>query len=111
MLHPNPTAFERREDRRKRFQFPTYTTVNMYFNQWSDSGLLAEIYHHLRFCARELEGKRKRATAAIVDSQTIKSSDTAGQRGYDAGKKIKGIKRHLLVDTLGLVMALACVAG
>src|ERR1039458_1740705 len=53
-------------------------------------------------------GKRKEPTAAILDSQTVRSADQGGERGYDAAKKTKGIKRHILVDTLGLLLGV-CV--
>ena len=58
----------------------------------------------LRRVVRREVGKRSQPTAAILDSQTVRSSDHGGPRGYDAGKKIKGRKRHILVDTLGLLL-------
>jgi len=62
----------------------------------------------LRGAVRAQANKRSQPTAAILDSQTVRSSDQAGERGYDAAKKTKGIKRHILVDTLGLLLAV-CV--
>ena len=62
----------------------------------------------LRSCVRTQAGKRTQPTAAILDSQTVRSADHPGVRGYDGAKKIKGRKRHLLVDTLGLLLAV-CV--
>jgi putative transposase len=63
-----------------------------------------QILDVLRRRVREKEGKEDEPTAAIIDSQSIKGSRTSGLRGYDAGKKVKGTKRHLLVDTMGLLL-------
>jgi putative transposase len=60
----------------------------------------------LRDCLRKTEKGKVAPTAAIVDSQSVKTADQAGERGYDAGKKIKGRKRHIAVDTLGLLLAI-----
>ena len=60
----------------------------------------------LRDCVRQTEGRRVAPTAAIVDSQSVKTPDQAGARGYDAGKKISGRKRHVAVDCLGLILAM-----
>jgi putative transposase len=84
--------------------FAPWKTVYHYFRLWTRSGLLAEIHHHLREHARLLAGRKRQPTAAIIDSQSVKSSQTSGERGYDAAKKIVGRKRHLLVDTLGLML-------
>jgi putative transposase len=56
-------------------------------------------------------GSKKSPSAAIIDSQTVKTSEVGGQRGYDAGKKINGRKRHIVVDTLGLILALVVHPG
>lgn len=84
--------------------FPPWQTVYGYFRRWRQSGLWLAIHDRLVRMVRVRAGKTPAPTAAILDSQTIKSADHAGERGYDAGKKIKGRKRHLLVDTLGLIL-------
>src|SRR5512133_535121 len=83
---------------------PPWETVYYYFSRWRDDGTLERINRELRIDIRVCAGKDPEPSAAIVDSQSVKTSETSGVRGYDAGKKINGIKRHLLVDTLGLVL-------
>ena len=84
--------------------FPRWKTVYHVFRQWVANHHWAAIHDALRVLVRKANGKRSRPTAAILDSQTVKSSNHAGSVGYDAGKRIKGRKRHLLVDTLGLIL-------
>ena len=88
--------------------FGPWKTVYHYFWLWSRQGYWQLIHDALRGEVRVQAGKRREPTAAILDSQTVRSADQAGERGYDAAKKTKGIKRHLLVDTLGLLLAV-CV--
>ena len=85
--------------------FPPFTTVQYYFYRWRDDGTWFRINHALVMRARELEGHEASPSAGIIDSQSVKTTEAAGPRGYDAGKKIRGRKRHLLVDTMGLVVA------
>jgi len=88
--------------------FGPWKTVYHYFRLWSRRGCWQLIHDVLRGEVRVQAGKRRAPTAAILDSQTVRSADQAGERGYDAAKKTKGIKRHILVDTLGLLLAV-CV--
>lgn len=84
--------------------FAPWPTVYHYFRQWKRSGLLVSIHRHLREHLRLGAGRRRHPSAAIIDSQSVKSTESSDERGYDAGKKVNGRKRHILVDTTGLVL-------
>lgn len=84
--------------------FAPWRTVYHYFRLWKRNGLWHQIHTHLRKHLRLVEGRKPQPSAAIIDSQSVKSTETSDERGYDAGKKINGRKRHLLVDTIGLVL-------
>jgi len=86
--------------------FGPWQTVYGYFRVWSQDWTWTFIHDVLRDCVRKVEGRKVAPTAAIVDSQSVKTPDQAGARGYDAGKKIAGRKRHMAVDCLGLMLAL-----
>ena len=81
-----------------------WRTVYHYFRLWKKNGLWESIHTHLRELVRWVEGRKRNPSAAIIDSQSVKSTETSDERGYDAGKKINGRKRHILVDTIGLLL-------
>ena len=86
--------------------FPAVSTVRYYFYGWRDLGVYDAMIDALRGPVRVLEGRQEAATAAVLDSQTVRTTESGGPSGYDAGKKIKGRKRHVAVDTIGLPLAL-----
>jgi putative transposase len=91
--------------------FPPEGTVRDYFHRWRRAGLWERILDTLRQRVRCREGRPDGPTAAIIDSQSVKGTRTSGLRGYDAGKKVKGTKRHLLVDTAGLLLLIVVHAA
>ena len=84
--------------------FPPVSTVRGYFYSWRDAGLWQTINHVLVMATRDLEGREASPTAGVIDSQSVKTTESGGPRGYDAGKKTKGRKRHIITDTLGLML-------
>lgn len=85
--------------------FPPKSTVFGYFQRFVERGIWARIHDALYVDSRELEGREPQPSAAIVDSQSVKTGPSAScDGGFDAGKKVKGRKRHILVDTLGLLL-------
>lgn len=84
--------------------FPKWQSVYYHFRQWRQRGILEAIHDALRTQLREAEGRQASPSAAIIDSQSVKTTEAGGPRGYDAGKKVNGRKRHIMVDTLGLLL-------
>ena len=84
--------------------FPDWQSVYSYFRQWKKDGTLKFLHDALRGKVRKKAGRTQQPTAGVLDSQSVKTDVEAETRGYDANKKLKGRKRHLLVDTLGLVL-------
>jgi len=83
---------------------PPWKTVYHYFRHWRKDGTWERINAALRVEVRVAAGREPEPSAAILDSQSVKTTETPGIRGYDAGKKVNGRKRHILVDTLGLLL-------
>ena len=85
-------------------EFPPVSTVQGYFYRWRDDGTWERINHALLMAAREAMGREASPTAGVIDSQSVKTTEAGGPRGYDAGKKVKGRKRHILTDTNGFLV-------
>jgi putative transposase len=92
-------------------EYPNWQSVYYYFRQWRLSGDWQRLHDAVRAQLREQEGRHKHPTAGCLDSQSIKSTEIEGVRGFDANKKVKGRKRHLLVDTLGLLLVVVVTAA
>src|SRR5690349_14045753 len=91
--------------------FPPSGTVRYYFDTWNDDGTLLEIHDHLRRRVREQQGREAVPTAIVIDSQSVKTSEAGGERGFDGGKQLKGRKRQAVVDTEGNLLTAAVHAA
>ena len=85
-------------------EYGPWSTVYGYFRTWRRDGTWERIHHGLRERLRQYVGRQRTPSAAISDSQSVKTSERGGPHGYDGAKKLSGRKRHLLVDTLGLLL-------
>lgn len=92
--------------------FPPWQTVYRFFAAWELGGSTQQVVDELRDRVRRAEGRKPEPTAAIIDSASVRAAETVAKttRGYDAGKRVNGRKRHILVDTLGLLL-LVCVTS
>ena len=84
--------------------FPPSSTVQHYFYAWRDDGTWQRINHYLLHDIRMAEGREVSPSAGVIDSQSVKTTESGGIRGYDAGKKVKGRKRHIITDTNGFLV-------
>lgn len=93
-------------------EYPPWKTVYGYFRLWRINGFWERIHDALRAAVRQAEGRHRQPSAAILDSQSVKTTDRGGpSRGYDAGKNVNGRKRHVLVDTIGLLLVVVVHAA
>jgi len=90
---------------------PPWEAVYRTFRRWLAKGLFEQMYDELRKLWRSRERRHPDPTAGILDSQSVRTSAQGGPKGYDAGKKVKGRKRHLVTDTLGLLLAVLVTAA
>ncbi|MGW5258301.1 IS5 family transposase [Streptomyces sp. NPDC004012] len=93
--------------------FPAWDRVHAFFRRWRDKGLAAEFHDRLRDRVRMAAGRDPEPTAAVIDAQSVKGADSvpAATRGFDGGKKINGRKGHIVVDALGLLLAVIGTAA
>jgi transposase len=93
--------------------FPDWAAAYRFFRRWRDQGSLEVLHDRLRRVCRVAAGRGPEPTAAVIDSQSLRAAETvsAADRGYDAGKRVNGTKRHIAVDTLGLLLTVLVTAA
>ena len=92
-------------------EYPKWQSVYSYFRDWKRAGIWKRMHDTLRAKVRQRTGRHKQPTAGCLDSQSVKTTAVPGSRGFDKAKLIKGRKRHVLVDTQGLLMAVAVTSA
>jgi putative transposase len=92
-------------------EYPAWQHVYYYFDKWRRDGTWLQVHERLRCQVRQKSGRHKHPTGGCMDSQSVKTSAVPGERGYDKAKNVTGRKRHVLVDTLGLLLCVVVTAA